>query len=88
MQLDITKIDERIQKLQEIKRIAADSELVRMLLEFIVHDDEWTAALPAASPAIKARPAAAVTQNDIDIVEQVMKGKDPLASGPWAAKRA
>ena len=82
MQLDITKIEERIKKLQEIKRIAADSELVSMLLEFIVHDDEWT----AASPAIKARPAAAVSQNDIDIVEQVMKGKDPLANGPWAAK--
>jgi hypothetical protein len=39
MQLNIRKIDERIQKLQEIKRIAADPEMVAMLLEFIAGDE-------------------------------------------------
>ncbi len=39
MRLDITKIDESISKLQEIKRIASDPELIRMLLEFVALDD-------------------------------------------------
>ena len=39
MRLDLTKIDERISKLQEIKRIASDPELIRMLLEFVALDE-------------------------------------------------
>jgi hypothetical protein len=35
MRLNPEKIDERIRKLQEIKRIASDPEMVQMLFEFI-----------------------------------------------------
>jgi hypothetical protein len=39
MRLNPDKIDERIKKLQEIKRIASDPELVQMLFDFIETED-------------------------------------------------
>lgn len=39
MQLNVKRIDERIHKLQEIKRIAADPEMLKILLEFIMDDE-------------------------------------------------
>jgi hypothetical protein len=39
MRLDPDKIDQRIQKLEEIKRIASDPELVQMLFELIELED-------------------------------------------------
>ncbi len=35
MRIDLQKLDERIYKLQEIRRIAADPELAAILLEFM-----------------------------------------------------
>ena len=49
MRIDATKIDQRIQKLQEIKRIAADPELVEMLFEFMDIDEE----MPSSSSALR-----------------------------------
>jgi hypothetical protein len=40
MRLDANKIEERIEKLQQLKKIAADPELVRMLFEFMEMDGE------------------------------------------------
>jgi hypothetical protein len=85
MQLNVKKIEARIQKLQEIKRIAADPELVAMLLEFLVTEDDRAEAVPVA----KHHPVAvAPSREDIDIVEQVLKGKDAQGNVPWAARRA
>jgi len=56
MHLDANRIDERIQKLQEIKRIASDPELVQMLFEFIDFEDnklERPRRIPPASDANK-----------------------------------
>jgi hypothetical protein len=39
MRLNPDKIEERIQRLQEIKRIASDPELVAMLFDFIELED-------------------------------------------------
>jgi hypothetical protein len=47
MQLNVKRIDERIYKLQEIKRIAADPEMLKILLEFIIDDESRE---PAADP--------------------------------------
>jgi hypothetical protein len=85
MQLSLKRIEARIQKLQEIKRIAADPELVTMLLEFMVPEDDR----PEAGPAVTAPPvAAAPSRGDIDLVEQVLKGRDAQGNSPWTAKRA
>ena len=39
MRLDIARIDERIKKLQEIKRIASDPEMTSMLFDCLVGDE-------------------------------------------------
>jgi hypothetical protein len=82
MQLNIRKLDERIQKLQEIKRIAADPELVAMLLEFIGADEEK----PAVT-APKAHTTASQRPDDFDIVNQVMNGMENQGIGARPAKR-
>ena len=84
MKLNIKKLDERIQKLQEIKRIAADPELVSMLLEFIASDDERI----EPAPATKAHAVVSTHHDDMEIVNQVMKGMELHGSGAASAKRA
>ena len=53
MRLDTIKIDERIKKLQEIQRIAADPEMLRILFEFIDTDEESASHRPAATPVAR-----------------------------------
>jgi hypothetical protein len=84
MQLNLRKLDERIQKLQELRRIAADPEMVAMLFEFVAAEDER----PEPVPAVRAEAAGAVGRDDADIVDQVVKGGDAQGSGLWSRKRA
>jgi hypothetical protein len=85
MQLNVKKIEARIQKLQEIKRIAADPELVTMLLDFLITEDDRVEAVAVTKP----HPVTvAPSQEEIDIVEQVLKGKDAQGNVSWAARRA
>jgi hypothetical protein len=84
MQLNVRKIDERIQKLQEIRRIAADPEMVAMIFEFIATGEERTEPAPAA----KADAVGAARPDDADIADQVLKGIDASGSGLWSRKRA
>lgn len=89
MQLNLRKIDERIQKLQEIRRIASDPELVAMLFEFMAAEDvrpEPSRSEPV--PPSKADPVGSTRQDDADIVNQVVKGMDAQGSGLWSRKRA
>jgi hypothetical protein len=87
MQLNVRKIDERIEKLQEIRRIAADPELLRMLFEFVATEDERTEPVRAA----RTETVAAALPDDADeIVSQVVKGMDAQGTGGglWSRKRA
>jgi hypothetical protein len=83
MQLNIRKLDERIQKLQEIKRIAADPEMVALLLEFIAADEEKLSAATTPKPLAIAIPRA----DDIEIVQQVMNGLEGQGVAARPAKR-
>jgi hypothetical protein len=83
MQLNVRKLDERIQKLQEIKRIAADPELVAMLLEFIGADEEKPSAATTSKPHAVTLPR----PDDFDIVNQVMNGVESQGIGGRPAKR-
>ena len=49
MHLDIAKIDERIKRLQELRRIASDPEMASLLLECLSGDE-------SASYAVESRP--------------------------------
>jgi len=51
MRLDANKIEERIEKLQQLKKIAADPELVRMLFEFMDMDEETNGFSRVTQPA-------------------------------------
>jgi hypothetical protein len=84
MQLNIKKLDERIQKLQEIKRIAADPELVAMLLEFVGADEERPGAATAPKPLAINIPR----PDDIDIVNQVMNGLEGQGIAARPVKRS
>jgi hypothetical protein len=83
MQLSMRKIDERIQKLQEIKRIAADPELVSMLFEFIGDEDG-----DRADPASKSEAATGTNADDVELVNKILKGTDAPANGIWNRKGA
>jgi hypothetical protein len=76
MRLDISKIDDRIERLQEIRRIAADPELASVLLEFIV-TDETEAPTHAAEPIKPVAEAGGYTRpptNDAgDSVEELVR---------------
>ena len=77
MQLNLRKIDERIEKLQEIRRIAADPELVTMLFEFMAAEDERTEPVPTAI----ADAIGAARPGEDDMVNQVLKGIDAQGTG-------
>jgi hypothetical protein len=84
MQVNLRRIDDRIQKLQEIRRIAADPELVAMLVEFMSTEDERKETAPAA----KADTVVAPIQDDAELVTQILKGSDSQGTGLWSRKRA
>jgi len=84
MQLNLKKIDERISKLQEIRRIASDPELVSMLFEFIGTEEAKVEPVAAAKPEI----LVAARPGEAELVNQVLKGMDGQGSGLWARKMA
>jgi hypothetical protein len=51
MQLNLQRIDERIHKLQEIRKIIADPEMVKILMEFLPTEDERREPRPTADGA-------------------------------------
>jgi hypothetical protein len=65
MKLDIAKIDDRIKKLQEIRRIAAEPEILEGLMEFLVLEDrDGKPDSDGAEPARAAFEASANRGND------------------------
>ena len=81
MQLNMKRIDERIHKLQEIKRIAADPEMLKILLEFIVDDETREPA--ADSVAVGGKPHYEAVTDLPNGVNQT----DEQPRGLWGRKR-
>jgi hypothetical protein len=71
MRVDTNKIDERIAKLQEIKRIASDPELLRMLLEFIELDEDGSPRFDEEKLRIDSRSLA--TDDAGELIDHVMR---------------
>lgn len=85
MRLDIQKLDERIKKLQEIRRIAADPELATILLEFM--STEETVAEPVLVPKLDDTSTPRV-DNTHDVVKDVVNGTSPeVRDGLWSRRR-
>lgn len=51
MKINIKKIDEKIARLQELRRIATDPEMTAMLSEFVAADGEVAPELPRRAVA-------------------------------------
>jgi hypothetical protein len=86
MQLNVQRIEERIHKLQEIKRIASDPEMLKILMEFISLEDEPHHARPAAT-SVGGSP-----QPPYDNIEELAKVVNPVDEQPkagalWARAR-
>ena len=93
MHLDVSKIEERIQKLQEVRRIASDPDLLRMLTEFIVMDtykpEPVSVPEPAPAPKAAAAKAVAAKNDEADIVSQLMKDAEAAGGASlWSRARA
>jgi hypothetical protein len=86
MQLNVQRIEERIHKLQELKRIAADPEMVEMLMEFISMEDETHQPMLAADPAnAKAQPRSDEMGELTKVVNHI--DETPRTGGLWARPR-
>jgi hypothetical protein len=91
MRLDIGKIDERIQKLQELRRIAIDSEMAQLLSEFLVSENGFSNSTPAAATVAASEP---LPQGDgvSEFVKGVLEGKDSSQRGAllpsWSSRKA
>jgi hypothetical protein len=74
MKIDIQRLDERIRKLQEARRIAADPELVSILLDFVSTD------APDAAPVLTPKVDSAFgprTDRTDELIQNVVKGTTP-----------
>lgn len=85
MRFDLQKIDERIKKLQEIRKLAVDPEAASLLLEFMSPADERS----VSNPALKAdgNGVAAHSSDTRDMVQEVANTKEAAAGGLWTRTR-
>jgi hypothetical protein len=83
MRLDITKIDDRIRKLQELKRLLSDTEITNILFECLTaNEPESAKPMPPPSPRLPESPDFAA--NLPDGVESVMN--EVLEGARWNKK--
>jgi hypothetical protein len=73
MPLDVSKIDERIKKLQELRRMALDPEMTTLLSEFLVAGDTIGHGISAGSKSSSAAESPLPEPNS-DEVSEIVKG--------------
>jgi hypothetical protein len=74
MRLDIAKIDDRIRKLQELRRLAADPEMVGLLSECLVKEDEGRDRLADRPSGEGAGRSTGAAEDASDVVREVLEG--------------
>jgi hypothetical protein len=86
MRFDLQKIDERIKKLQEIRRLATDPEAASLLMEFMSPTHELSEPTPAAIADTNGD--GAHPSDSRELVKEVMNGKEAgSGSGLWTRTR-
>jgi hypothetical protein len=90
MKFDVQKIDERIKKLQELRRLATDPEIAGLLSEFVTLDEERTqlSEPPIPMPA-KVEPIEMPgPETTNELVKEVVNGvAAPSNGGLWSRRR-
>jgi hypothetical protein len=85
MRIDMRKLDDRIKKLQEIRRMAADPEFSMILLEFMDTEDAVSEPVLVAKLEDVSTPGVDSTH---DLVKEVVAGTNPEArEGLWSRRR-
>ena len=86
MRFDLQKIDERITKLQEIRRLATDPEAASLLLEFMSPADELSEPTPVAKS--EGNGTAPHSSDTRESVREVVNAKEaPSGNGLWTRTR-
>jgi hypothetical protein len=81
MPLELDKIDDCIKKLQELRRIAADAEMGKLLSEFLTADEPKIASDEAPAPPI--------TPDQVNqLVESVLGVESPRPGPDWASRKS
>ena len=84
MRLDLQKLDDRIKKLQEIRRMLSDPEMASMLMELVSPDDSR----PAPVEMVAAQEAGAPQDADVtEILKEVAAGDSQASGGLWGIRR-
>ena len=91
MKFDVQKIDERIKKLQELRRLATDPEIASLLSEFVTVGEErslpFEPPMPMPANAEPIEMPGPEATNDL-IKEVVSGGGDaPSNGGLWSRRR-
>ena len=99
MRFDLQKIDERIQKLQEIRKIATDPQMATILTEFLSYEDDQSPprldALRQVSPSLEGPlhtnadgPIGIRPEETNDLVNEVVNGVEAPSNGSlWSRRR-
>ena len=91
MRFDVQKIDERIKKLQELRRIATDPEITGILSEFLSAGNETAQPVLPVLPAlpIKAEPTELPSPEITnDLINEMVQGVDSPSNGKlWGRRR-
>ena len=87
MRFDVQKIDERIKKLQELRRIATDPEISSIISEFVTTGDEHSQPPMAVSVERIDKPT---PESANDLINDVVHGgaEAPSNGGLWNRRRA
>jgi hypothetical protein len=90
MKFDVQKIDERIKKLQELRRLATDPEISSLLSEFVTVGEE--SSLPSEPPIPMPANVGPIEmpgpEATNDLIKEVVNGGDaPSNGGLWSRRR-
>ena len=86
MRFDLQKIDERIKKLQEIRRLATDPEVASLLLEFMSLADDRSEPTPVVK--LEGNGTATHSADTRELVKEVVNAKEAASgSGLWTRTR-
>jgi len=86
MRIDLQKLDDRIRKLQEVRRIAADPEMATILLEFLSTEDGGSE--PIVMPKVDESAAPPRPDEAHELVKEMVGGmySEPRG-GLWPRRR-
>ena len=85
MKIDLQKLDDRIRKLQEVRRIAANPELATILLEFLSTEDGGSE--PIVIPRVDESAAPPRPDEAQELVKELVGGMDSQPRGGLWTKR-